>query len=108
MLHPFIYVYRCLQLAMNCLRHLLERVHQEDAEYASAYLNDLKMFDGNYDHAFGTLMRRVEISSDHYHLMDARIWALIKDFHGLVADDMCFRFEEVRRCYIRVVFRDGY
>ena len=110
MLHPFIYVYRCLQLAiaMSCLRQLSERVHQEDDEYASAYQNDMKMLDGVYEHAFGSVMRRLEISSNYDDLMDTRIWALIKDFDGLVADDMCVRFEEVRQRYIRAVFRDGY
>ena len=93
---------------MSCSRQLSERVHQEDAEYASAYRNDMIMLDAVYEHPFRSVMRRLEISSDYDDLMDAGIWALIKDFDGLVADDMCVRFEEVRRHYIRAVFRDGY
>ena len=104
--------YLCVSLASA--RHellkaiLAERVHQEDAQYASAYRNDMKIWDGLYEHAYGSVKRRLEISADYDHLMDARIEALIKDFDGLVADDMCVRFEEVRRRYTRAVFRDGY
>ena len=93
---------------MGCWRQLLERVDQKDAQNASAFRNDMETWDGLHEHAYGSVMRRLENSAEYDRLIDDRKEAIIKDFDGLVAGDMCVRFEQVRRCYTKPVFRDGF